>query len=180
MPAGRRAWSGPLGAVGRAAVGIVVDMAEVTVTTVDTGARRVSRRVIVHAPPAEIFALLADPHRHPELDGSGTVRDIPVVGPTRLSDGATFTVGMKQFGVPYKITSTVTAFDDDRLLEWQHPLGHRWRWELVETDPGTTQVTETFDYSTARTPRLLELGRQPATNARGITKSLQALVARFA
>lgn len=149
-------------------------------TSVDTGARRVSRRVVVHAPAAEIFALLVDPHRHPELDGSGTVRDIPVVGPDRLSEGATFTVGMKQLGVPYKITSTVTAFDADRLLEWQHPLGHRWRWELVETEPGTTRVTETFDYSTAKSPRMLEVGRQPGKNARGITKSLQALAARFA
>jgi hypothetical protein len=150
------------------------------VTTVDSGARPVSRRVMVPAPAGEVFALVADPHRHPELDGSGTVRDIPVTGPDRLSQGAKFSVGMKQYGFPYKITSTVTAFEDGRLIEWQHPLGHRWRWEFAETEPGTTQVTETFDYTTARAGKLLELFRQPTKNGVGITKTLEALAARFA
>ena len=155
-------------------------MTESAVTTVDGGARRVTRRVSVRASSPDVFALLADPHRHPELDGSGTVRDIPVTGPERLSDGAKFRVGMKQYGVPYKITSTVTAFEADHLIEWQHPLGHRWRWELDETKPGTTQITETFDYSTAKAPKLLELFGQPAKNGIGITKTLEALAARFA
>jgi uncharacterized protein YndB with AHSA1/START domain len=146
---------------------------------VDSGVRKVTRRVSVHAPPADVFALLADPHRHPDLDGSGTVRNVPVTGPDRLSQGATFSVGMKQYGVPYKITSKVTAFEDGRLIEWQHPLGHRWRWELAETVPGTTQVTETFDYTTAKAPRMLELFGQPRANGGGITKTLEALAARY-
>lgn len=133
----------------------------------------------MHAAAHDVFALVADPHRHPELDGSGTVRDTTVTGPDRLTKGAKFSVGMKQYGVPYKITSTVTAFEDDRLVEWQHPLGHRWRWELSEVAPGDTQVTETFDYRDAKSPKLLELFGQPARNATGITKTLQALAARF-
>lgn len=151
-----------------------------TVTTVDAGPQAVSRRITVHAPATEIFALVANPHRHPELDGSGTVRDRPVKGPERLSKGATFGVGMKQFGVPYSITSTVTAFDDDRLIEWQHPLGHRWRWELAETSPGVTEVTETFAYDTAKAPKILEVFGMTKKNATGITATLQALAARFA
>jgi hypothetical protein len=150
-----------------------------TVITIDAGPRRVTRQALVRAPAAEIFALVADPHRHPELDGSGTVRPGAVSGPQVLSAGARFTVGMKQYGVPYKITSTVTAFEADRLIEWQHPMGHRWRWELAETEPGITQVTETFDYTTARSPRVLEILGQPGKNAIGITKTLQALQARF-
>jgi len=154
-------------------------MSETAVTTVDAGPRAVSRRATVAAPPAEIFALVSDPHRHPELDGSGTVRDIPVSGPHQLSKGATFSVGMKQFGVPYRITSTVTAYEDGALVEWQHPMGHRWRWQLREMEPGTTEVTETFDYSTAKAPKLLELFGQPKANAAGITKTLEALTERF-
>jgi hypothetical protein len=154
-------------------------MTGAVVTTVDTGARKVSRRVLVDTAPAQIFALIADPHRHPDLDGSGTVRDSAVKGPDRLSKGARFTVGMKQYGIPYKISSTVTAYEQDRIVEWRHPAGYRWRWELVETEPGVTQVTETFDYSTAKAPRLLELLGQPAKNANGITATLQALAARF-
>jgi Polyketide cyclase / dehydrase and lipid transport len=152
---------------------------QTAVTTVDTGVRKVTRRVTVHARPAEVFALVADPHRHPELDGSGTVRDIPIVGPELLSKGAKFTVGMKQYGVPYKITSTVTDFEQDQLIEWQHPMGHRWRWEFSEIEPGVTQVTETFDYSTSKAPKMLELTGQPKKNSVGITETLDALAARF-
>ena len=83
-------------------------MLQTSVSTVDAGARKISRRVTVHAPAADVFALVADPHRHPDIDGSGTVRHAPVTGPTQLSAGATFTVAMKQYGVPYKITSTVS------------------------------------------------------------------------
>ena len=57
--------------------------------------------------------------------------------------------------------------------------GHRRRWELAEIEPGVTQVTETFDYTRSRTPRLLEILGQPGKNAIRITKTLQALQARF-
>jgi hypothetical protein len=59
-------------------VTVLAMTAPVEVSTVSAGARKVSRRVAVSAPAAEIFALIADPQRHPELDGSGTLRDLPV------------------------------------------------------------------------------------------------------
>jgi len=86
---------------------------------------------------------------------------------------------MKQYGFPYRITSEVTEFADNQVVEWQHPLGHRWRWEFAEIEPGTTEITETFDYTTAKAPRILEIFGQPAKNVTGITKTLQALVTRF-
>lgn len=155
-------------------------MPDASVSSIDSGPRVVTRRVIVPAPVAEVFALVADPHRHPEIDGSGTVRDVPVTGPERLAVGERFSVGMKQYGVPYAITSRVTAFEQDRLVEWQHPLGHRWRWEFAALAPTSTQVTETFDYSRAKLPWSLELFKVPAKNAAGITATLQGLAARFA
>ena len=91
-------------------------MASEPVTTVDAGPHKVSRRVVVNAPAADVFALVSNPHRHPELDGSGTVRDTPVSGPETLTRGARFSVGMKQYGVPYKITSTVTDCGNNRTL----------------------------------------------------------------
>ena len=149
------------------------------VETVDSGKRKVSRRVTVSAPAAAVFALVANPHQHHDLDGSGTVRDTPVKGPDVLSLGAKFSVGMKQYGMPYKITSTVTAFEDNHVIEWQHPLGHRWRWELDAVDPSHTQVTETFDYSRAKAPMMLEVFGFPKKNGDGIAKTLQGLAARF-
>jgi hypothetical protein len=155
-------------------------MSSPEVEDVQSGPRKVSRRVAVPAPASAIFALVSDPHRHPELDGSGTVRDTPVSGPDTLSLGSKFSVGMKQFGLPYKITSTVTAFEANRVVEWQHPMGHRWRWELAELGPDSTEVTETFDYSGNKTPKMLEMFGYPKKNGEGITKTLRALADRFA
>ncbi|UXA16453.1 SRPBCC family protein [Mycobacterium sp. SMC-4] len=150
--------------------------------TEKSGPKTVSRSIQVSAPVAEIFGLIADPHRHPEIDGSGTVRgadQCQIKGPHRLAVGDKFTVGMTQYGIPYKITSTVTAVEEDRLVEWQHPLGHRWRWELAEVGPGATKVTETFDYSTAKVPFVIDLLGMAKKNADGIESTLLALANRY-
>ncbi len=115
------------------------------VTAVDAGRNRVSRSVEVHAPAADLFAMVADPRRHHELDGSGTVGE-NVRAPQRLVAGARFTTKMMMFGVPYRVTSTVTAMKRDELVEWRHPVGHHWRWEFAAITPTITRVTETFDY----------------------------------
>jgi hypothetical protein len=151
-----------------------------TVTVVDAGRRKVSRAAEVQAPAAELFAIVADPHRHGELDGSGTVLDT-VAGPRQLTRDATFSVKMKQFGLPYKITSQVTDFDDGHVLEWRHPLGHRWRWEFTPLSEDSTRVTETFDYSQAGSVRArsLELFGYPQKNAAGIEATLRQLQERY-
>lgn len=117
-----------------------------TVTVVDAGPSKVSRSVEVAASAAELFAMVADPRRHSELDGSGTVRN-NIHAPPKLSLGSRFATSMRMHGLPYRITSTVTAFKADELIEWRHPLGHRWRWEFTALSPHLTRVTETFDYS---------------------------------
>lgn len=146
------------------------------VTQIDAGPRKVSRSADVRAPAQELFAVIADPHRHGELDGSGTVKDA-VKGPHRLSQDARFSVNMKQYGVPYRITSKVTQYVTDRVVEWQHPLGHRWRRELAPQPDGTTRVIETFDYSTVPglQAKALELFGVPKRNAAGIEATLNQL-----
>ncbi|MDY6054999.1 SRPBCC family protein [Micrococcus sp.] len=148
---------------------------------VDAGERAVAYRLRVAAPAEELWALLADPHRHHEVDGSGTVRP-RVQGPHRLEVGGRFTVAMRKYGLPYRITSTVTAAEPGRVVEWEHPGGHRWRWEFapVEGDPTATDVTEVFDYSAVRPAqaRAYELLRLDRDNARGIRASLTRLAAR--
>lgn len=149
-----------------------------TVTSVDNGRRRVARRVLVPTDPGEIFSLLADPHRHEELDGSGTVR-AAVSGPSHLRLGDRFSVNMRQLGIPYRITSQVVAIEQDRLIEWRHPLGHTWRWELAHDGDGTV-VTETFDYSRSWAARMYEWSGRVERNGRGITATLRQLCERFA
>jgi Polyketide cyclase / dehydrase and lipid transport len=120
----------------------------VTVIVVDRGPQQVSRRVEVAAPAAELYALAADPRRHSELDGSGTVGD-NIEMPAQLVVGSKFSTKMKMYGLPYRITSTVTELKPNEVVEWRHPLRHRWRWEFEALSPTLTRVTETFDYRDA-------------------------------
>jgi hypothetical protein len=152
-----------------------------TIEQVEQGPRQVARSVEVPVSAGDIFALVADPHRHGELDGSGTVGGT-VSGPRRLGQGAQFSVAMKQYGIRYRVTSTVTRFQDGRLVEWGSTAGHRWRWELTPLTPTSTRVTETFDYSTvpAVQGKIFELLGLPEKNAAGIEATLRQLTARYA
>ena len=150
--------------------------------------RSLSRTVTVAAPPGEVFALLADPRRHPELDGSGSVRNAVGTasgGPARLSLGARFGMRMRYpglLGVPYRITNRVVEFDEGRRIAWRHFGRHVWRWELepVEVDGRRgTRVTETFDWGPSLAPRVLELAGFPARNAGGIDATLRRLAERY-
>jgi uncharacterized membrane protein len=152
------------------------------VNVVDAGPRQVSRSVEVDAPAAELYAMAADPRRHPELDGSGTVRDNIKV-PAEMVVGSKFSTNMKMYGLPYRITSTVTALKPNELVEWRHPLGHRWRWEFESISPTQTRVTETFDYRDAgalkNVLRYYELMGFAKGNATGIEATLAKLRDRY-
>jgi Polyketide cyclase / dehydrase and lipid transport len=140
--------------------------------------QQVSETAIIAAPAARIFALLADPAQHPLIDGTGSVLAVQDGGPERLTLGSKFGMDMK-IGAPYKILNTVVEYDQDRLIAWRHFYGHRWRWQLRPLDDGPSgarcEVTETFDWSTARFPLLLTLSPFPRRNRRGIEKSLVRL-----
>ncbi|MGI5499103.1 SRPBCC family protein [Lentzea sp. CA-135723] len=139
--------------------------------------RSVSVSSVVPAPAAAIFDLLADPAQHPLIDGSGTVLAPREGAPGRLALGSTFGMDMKM-GVGYRIENTVVEFEEDRLIAWRHFNGHRWRWQLTPV-PGGTEVTETFDWSTARMPLLLDLSPFPRRNKASMRRSLERLAALF-
>lgn len=136
--------------------------------------RRTSVEREIGAPAAVIFDLLAEPSKHPLLDGSGTVLGSDEANPARLSAGARFKMSMK-LGVPYKITNTVVEFDEGRRIAWRHLSGHRFIWELEPLGATRTRVRETFDWSRAHTPRLLEWLGFPERNRRGMAASLERL-----
>jgi hypothetical protein len=77
----------------------------------------VSVQRVMRAPATAIFDVLADPRRHPEIDGSGTVRRARPDAPDRLSLGATFAMSMRR-GLRYGMINTVTEFDEGRRIAW--------------------------------------------------------------
>lgn len=134
--------------------------------------RSLSRTILVDAPPSTVFRLLADPRRHADFDGSGTVKG-RLRGPERLTHGAKFGMRM-HYLAPYVITNTVVEFEQDSRIAWRHFGHHVWRYELRGVDGGT-EVTETFDWAPARAPKILELAHIPEKNATSIEATLERL-----
>ena len=114
---------------------------------------------VIAAPPERIFAVLADPHRHREIDGSGTLRGA-VEGPQRLAAGSTFGMKMSQ-GLPYQMINTVVDYEENRRIAWQprptNPLaalavgGRIWLYELEPVAAGT-RVRESWNIGAERFP----------------------------
>lgn len=127
---------------------------------------------VIRAAPAQIFDLLADPNQHARFDGSDTVKAARD-NPPRLSLGAQFSMKM-QMGVPYRITNTVVEFEDDRVIAWQHFARNVWRYQLDPVDGGT-RVTETFDWSNGRSPKIVEVLGFPERNRKGMEATLERL-----
>ena len=135
-------------------------------------AKIISASRVLPFPADAIFDVLASPAGHVEMDGSGTVRGV-ASGPERLRDGARFRMKMK-LGVPYQMSSTVREFEENRRIAWAHVGGHRWRYELEEVDGGT-RVTESFDWSTSRAPRFIEMVGYPERHKVNLQKTLERL-----
>lgn len=130
---------------------------------------------VIAAPPGAIFEILAHPARHGEFDGSGMVQRVRGTD-TRVELGSKFAMDMKLGPLPYRISSTVVEFEEERLIAWAHVGRHRWRYELQPVDGGSaTKVTETFDWSTARSPKLIELVGYPKRHRPNIEATLERL-----
>jgi uncharacterized protein YndB with AHSA1/START domain len=141
---------------------------------------------VIPAPPDQIFELLADPRRHPDIDGSGTVRKSKDA-PERLSLGSRFGMSMK-LGVPYSMVSEVIEFEDGRRIAWQtrppSPLGARlaggriWRYELEPVADGT-RVRESWDISQEKVKAVVRPARKKTREAMEQTLArIEALVAK--
>ena len=130
---------------------------------------------VIQATPEGIFDLLADPARHADFDGSGMVQKVRD-GSQRLALGSKFGMDMKMGPLPYRVTSTVVEFEENRRIAWAHFGKHRWRYELEPVEGGAaTEVTETFDWSTAVIPKAIELAGYPKKHPKNMEATLERL-----
>lgn len=137
----------------------------------DTGNPRVkSARILISSPAKVIFDLLANPYRHSDFDGSGTLRG-KVTGPERLYLGAKFGMSLK-IKVNYRTLNTVVEFEENRLIAWRHIGRHRWRYELREISANQTEVIETFDGTYAAFPPALSWMNAYKNNQVAVAKTL--------
>ncbi len=122
----------------------------------------VSRRV--EAPAARVFAVLADPGRHAEIDASGTVRSARAPVPV-TAVGERFCMAMyrEDRGGDYETDNVVTTYEPDRAIGWattypgQEPLGYTYTYLLSPDGDERTVVTQVYDWSGVTDPDLLRL-----------------------
>ena len=127
----------------------------------------------IAAPAQALFDIVADPRRHAEIDGSGTVRKL-LRGPERLTLRARFGMGMK-WGLPYVVPNTVVVFEEGRAIGWRHFHHHVWRYDFEPIDAHTTLVRESFDGRPARSPKALRKMGAAARNRASMERTLEQL-----
>lgn len=147
----------------------------------------VSLERLVPAPPERVFDLLAHPSRHPDIDGSGTVRQAREGGGGRLCLGSRFAMSMRA-GLAYSMVNEVVEFEEGRRIAWQaRPAGRMgglvggriWRYQLAPAD-GATRVRESWDISQDRQRWLLGRGPVRRQVARAIEQTLERIEALVA
>jgi hypothetical protein len=137
---------------------------------------------VIQAPPAALFAVVADATRHPEIDGSGQLVKAKDGATQQLTLGSTFGMSMK-LGVPYTVTNTVIEFEQDRRIAWQTVLagplgrflgGRIWRYDLEPVE-GATLVTESWDLSQDKQAFFLKNPKIGQATAASMSKTLDRL-----
>lgn len=134
----------------------------------------------IGASPQVIFDLLADPKRHSEIDGSGTVQGAKG-GAERLRLASRFGMSMR-LGIPYGTENEVVEFEEPRRIAWQtrgagvaRMFGGRiWRYELEPVE-GCTLVKESWDI-THENPLTKPVVRMAAAaTAKNMTATLERI-----
>jgi hypothetical protein len=113
-------------------------------------------RVVPHS-PTDVFALITDPRGQVQIDSTGML--MSAEGDPVSAEGDTFLVHMDRAAlgdIPdlhlYDVTVVVTAYEQDRALEWtiqsgpRPPMAHRYGYLLRPVDDGT-EVTTYYDWS---------------------------------
>jgi uncharacterized protein YndB with AHSA1/START domain len=119
----------------------------------------VSATTIINAPAEAIFAVLADPARHPAIDGTGWVCE-PLDSQRLTAAGQVFRMVMYHPNHPdgnYRMGNRVQVFDPPRAISWKpgHYTddgdlrfgGWLWRYDLAPAETPGTKVTLSYDWS---------------------------------
>lgn len=120
----------------------------------------VSATIAIDASAETVFALLADPSRHAEIDGTGRVRE-SLDGERLTGSGQVFRVDMYHENHPdgcYEMANEVLAFERPSSISWRPgyesaPRGELefggwvWRYDLIPLTSDQTEVTLSYDWS---------------------------------
>jgi len=133
---------------------------------------------VINVAAHELFAAVADPSRHREMDGSATLRG-QVANPVITAVDQIFTMEMFYPSIgEYRTDNLVVEFEQDRRIAWmtsregQPPAGVRWGWAFESIGRQQTIVTHTYDWSKVTDPAILARVSFPRVSADQLTKSV--------
>lgn len=137
--------------------------------------------VTVEPSPSELFAVLVDPAKHVEADGSGML--MLAQGSGQITGvGQTFTMSMRaEDGRAYEVANHVVEFEADRHIAWTparvgaRPVGVKWEWFLEPSGAGTA-VRQRCDWSAVTDAEYLARRPLPRVSA----DKMRATVLRIA
>ncbi len=143
----------------------------------DDGKMTVHRTIDASA--ADIFDVLSNPKRHPELDGSGFIRSDEKAERIKAV-GDVFRMNMEgpHMGGEYQTDNTVSGLDHNKLIAWKtapadtDPPGWEWLWELDPQGPDSTEVTLTYDWSKVTDKKILSMVSFPLISKEELEDSL--------
>jgi hypothetical protein len=151
-----------------------------------TEPEQVSASTTIEATPEAVFAVLADPRSHADVDGTGWVEG-SLDGERITAAGQVFRMAMYHPNHPdghYRIANLVEVFDEPRAIGWKPGAesdtgelsfgGWTWRYDLEATGPSQTTVTLTYDWS-AVGPEIREYLPFPAFAPGHLERSLEHL-----
>jgi fatty-acyl-CoA synthase len=107
---------------------------------------RIEKQVVVAAPPAEVWAAIADPVAIGRF--SDRLQVVRIKGTEEPGIGARYRVLLRVGAVPVGGNVEVIVYEPERELQWTTVTGvdHRMRLRLRETDDGRTRLTLRFAY----------------------------------
>lgn len=103
--------------------------------------RRIEVSRTVDAPAERVFALLVDPSRHSEPDGSGMVRGSTTPGPVTTTDQRFRMAMHRDERGHHETDNLVTTYQPDQAIRWattypdHAPLGLTWTYTLTPDAP---------------------------------------------
>jgi hypothetical protein len=121
-----------------------------------TSSERIEVQRTIPADPAAIFKVVADPHGHVAIDGSGMLIDATGEPATKVGDS--FVIHMDREALndfplgKYDVTVEICTYEQDREIAWKilgqikPQIGHVYGYKLEPTDEGTL-VTSYYDWS---------------------------------
>jgi hypothetical protein len=139
----------------------------------------VERNVDVSA--AALFAVLADPGRHAEFDGSGTVQARPG-SPLITGVGEVFTMAMSAPDLgDYQSENHVIVFEPGLRIAWETtrdgktPPGFYWSWDLEPLSASRTRVVHIYDWERVADPAVLARVNFPRVKPAEMTATVNRL-----